>query len=166
VLFRRTYPRVRAYLARQVGAEHAEDAVSETMIRAVRGIDRFELGPGGFDPWLFGIARRVAVDHHRRAGRLRRQDVAAAALDAGGDGGIEGPGERLVIGEEQAELRRAFARLTPGEQEVLELRVVAELSADEAAVVLRKAPGAVRTAQSRALSRLRQLLDAERAGRR
>jgi RNA polymerase sigma-70 factor, ECF subfamily len=39
---------------------------------------------------------------------------------------------------------------------VLELRVIAGLTPEQTAVVLGKRPGAVRTAQSRALARLRK----------
>jgi RNA polymerase sigma-70 factor (ECF subfamily) len=44
---------------------------------------------------------------------------------------------------------------------LLELRVVAELSTDEVASVLGRKPGAVRMAQSRALTRLRALISEE-----
>ena len=53
-------------------------------------------------------------------------------------------------------MREAYTRLSDDDREVLDLRVVAGLSADEVAAVLGKQPGAVRMAQSRALERLRQ----------
>ena len=56
-------------------------------------------------------------------------------------------------------MRRAFGRLTDDEQELLELRVVGRLSAEEVGEVIGKRPGAVRMAQARALSRLRSLLE-------
>jgi DNA-directed RNA polymerase specialized sigma24 family protein len=56
VLYRRLYPRLRAYIARRVDAGHVEDTVSETMARAVRGIDSYQPGPAGFDGWVFGIS--------------------------------------------------------------------------------------------------------------
>ncbi len=56
-------------------------------------------------------------------------------------------------------MRRAFGRLTDDEQELLELRVVGGLSADEVGEVIGKRAGAVRMAQARALSRLRSLLE-------
>jgi RNA polymerase sigma-70 factor (ECF subfamily) len=45
--------------------------------------------------------------------------------------------------------------LSDDDRELLDLRVVGGLSADEVASVLGKQPGAVRMAQSRALDRLR-----------
>ena len=61
--------------------------------------------------------------------------------------------------EEAAAVRRAFALLSDDDRELLELRVVAGLSAEESAGVLGRRPGAVRMAQSRALSRLRRHLE-------
>lgn len=70
-----------------------------------------------------------------------------------------GPLEQLLDGEEQQALRVAFERLAPGDQEVLELPLVGGLSAAGATQVLGRREGAVRMAQSRALVRLRRLLE-------
>ena len=64
----------------------------------------------------------------------------------------------MLADEEAAELRSAVRLLSDEDQEVLELRVVGGLAAEEVAGVIGKSPGAVRMAQSRALSRLRGLL--------
>jgi RNA polymerase sigma-70 factor (ECF subfamily) len=55
-------------------------------------------------------------------------------------------------------VRAAFAQLRPDEQELLELRVLGRLDSRETAALLGKKPGAVRMAQSRALERLRTLM--------
>src|SRR5271155_885171 len=106
LLYRRVYPRLHAYLVRRVGYAHAEEAVSETMTRAVAGIDRFTLGPSGFDGWVFGIARRVSADHHRRNDRDQRH--MAATVIAGGAVGVGSePGENLLEAEDHAKVRKA-----------------------------------------------------------
>lgn len=160
-LYRRLYPRLRGYLVRRVGPAGADDAVSETMARAIAGISQFRDGPAGFDGWLFGIARRVAADHHRRMGRQRRQLDAGHRVVARPDG--DGSVEHLVRADDHRAVRFHFERLSPAERELLELRVVAGLSADETAVVLGKRSGAIRTAQSRALARLRQMMQQDSA---
>jgi RNA polymerase sigma-70 factor, ECF subfamily len=159
-LYRGLYPRLRAYLSRRVGFEHAEDAVNETMARAVAGIDRFELTQAGFDGWVFGIARRVAADQHRSAARRQRQGeagqrVAAAMIS------VDSPDEPLMVSQDHEDIRACFSRLSQKDQELLELRVVAQLSIEQVANILEMRPGAVRTAQSRALSRLRRLMSVE-----
>jgi RNA polymerase sigma-70 factor (ECF subfamily) len=67
----------------------------------------------------------------------------------------------VVLADEHAAVRRALERLPADDREMLELRVVAGLSSDEVAYVLGMRPGAVRTAQSRALTRLRTYLAEE-----
>lgn len=155
-LYRRIYPRLWAYLVRRVGAGQAEDAVNDTMTRAMEGIGRFEPRKASFDAWVFGIARHVAVDLHRRQVRSERHRL----LGGGEFQNTEGlPEDVTLIAEEHELLRWAYNRLLPVEREILELRVIAQLSAEETAAALGKRPGAVRTAQSRALSRLRHLLE-------
>lgn len=147
-------PRVRSFLLRRVGADAADDAVAETMTRALSGIDRYRPGPAGVAGWVFGIARHVASDHHRRAGRHER---AMRSLSVREPPGSE-PGDEILNLDERSELAEAFGRMTAKDRELLELRVVAGLSAEATASVLGKRPGAVRTAQSRALAKLRQHL--------
>jgi RNA polymerase sigma-70 factor, ECF subfamily len=157
-LYRGIYPRLRAFFIRRVGVEHAEDGVSETMLRAVASIDRFQWTDAGFDGWVFGIARHVSVDHHRHADRARRYRHIGRLF-----GGNKSDGatvdQDLVISDDQALIRQLFTRLTPAEQEILELRVIAGLSAEQVGEVLGRNPGAVRTAQSRALAHLRELME-------
>lgn len=153
-LYRRVYPRLLAYAMRRLDADGAKDAVSETMARAVANIGRFRHvpGTGGLDGWLFGICRHVVLDAQRAAGRRGYGPPPDGVTHAD-------PVEGLVSAEEAAAIRRAFALLSDADRELLELRVVTGLSAEDAAAVLGRRPGAVRMAQSRALSRLRRLLD-------
>ncbi|MDQ1395517.1 MAG: polymerase sigma-70 factor, subfamily [Acidimicrobiaceae bacterium] len=154
-LYRQTYPKLLAYCRRRLPADEAADAVAETYLRAVRNLARLDWDGGGFDPWLYGIARHVVADQHRSRTRwhrplpLTRAPAAAGPLDA------------LLHDEEAMAARRAFARLGPVDQEILELRVVGRLCIEQVATVLGKRPGTVRMAQSRALARLRALLAEE-----
>jgi RNA polymerase sigma-70 factor (ECF subfamily) len=152
ILLRALYPRLAAYATRRNGPDYADDVVAETMTRAVESIDRFRWGRAGFDGWVFGIARRVSADHARREAKAARPsptpDLPAGSVDDG-----------LSLAEDHAEVRAAFEMLRPQEREVLELRVIAGLTAEQAAAVLGKRPGTVRVAQSRALARLRELLE-------
>jgi RNA polymerase sigma-70 factor, ECF subfamily len=158
-LYRSIYPRLRAFFVRRVGSEHAEDAVSETMTRAVASIGRFQWTNAGFDGWVFGIARHVSVDHHRHADRVRRYRHVGRLFSGGKSDGALPVDHDLVVDDDQAQIRELFTKLTAGEQEVLELRVIAGLSAEQVGEILGRNPGAVRTAQSRALAHLRELME-------
>lgn len=149
-IYRRIYPGLLAYARRRLPSrEQADDAVSETMLRAFHGISRFAWRDGGFDAWLFGICRNVVLESQRA--RMRYADVPVPdSVDS-----RPGPLDVVVADEEAAGVRAAFARLSPDDQEVLELRVIGGLDAKAVAAVLGKRPGAVRMAQSRALVKLR-----------
>jgi RNA polymerase sigma-70 factor (ECF subfamily) len=158
-LYRSIYPRLRSFFVRRIGEEHAEDAVSETMTRAVASIARFQWTDAGFDGWVFGIARHVSVDHHRRAERVRRYRHVGRLFSGGKTDGTLPIDHNLVIDDDHALIRELFTRLSAAEQELLELRVIAGLSAEQVGEVLGRNPGAVRTAQSRALAHLRELME-------
>ncbi len=105
-IYRSVYPRLWAYAAHHVGRDAADDVVSETMTRAVTGIAGFRWTPAGLEPWLFGIARRIAADHHRRAGRRKRWSRAVAAPAA------TLPADVAETADEHAAVRAAFNRLS------------------------------------------------------
>ncbi len=153
-LYRSLYPKLLAYAGRRLDQDAARDAVSEAMARAVARIGRFAWEGGGFDAWVFAILRHVVVDAQRAAAQ-HAGDTEPDEAPASGPG----PLDRLLGDEASSALRVAFARLSPFDQEVLELRVVAGLSSDEVASVVGKRAGTVRMAQARALARLRELLE-------
>ena len=74
-------------LCRYLGdARDADDLAQEVYERAVRSLHRYR-ADGPARGWLLTIARRVCVDHTRRAQRRRRRD-SAVFDDAVAGGGI------------------------------------------------------------------------------
>lgn len=154
-LYRRTYPRLFGYARRRLNSEPAaDDVVSETMIRALDKISGFEWRGAGFDGWLFAICRNIVLETYRSNARLLPVEQVPDQPDPDGS-----PADRLEASQDRERLLAAFTRLEADEQEILELRVVAGLTSEDAAEVLGKRPGAVRMAQSRALARLRTYLN-------
>ncbi len=154
-LHERVYPIMMNYALRRLSnVDVARDAVAEAMARVVATRDRLAqaISP---EAWCVGVLRHVVADVHRRAYREREK-------------GFEQPltinleaSERLELNEEHQAVRAAFDRLDDADRDVLELRVIAGLSSEEAAEILKTSPGAVRMAQSRALERLRRLMGEE-----
>ena len=157
-IYRHLYPRLFSFARRELDLESARDAVSEAMTRAAAALPRFSWRGAGFEGWLFRILRNVLVDMHRADGRRRLLQARRGRDDLSPEAG-----DALIAGEEAALVRRAFARLSRADQELLHLRVVSGLSAEEVGHILNKRPGAVRMAQSRSLERLRAAMaDEER----
>ncbi len=160
-LYRRNYSRLFAYARRRLASDTtADDAVSETMLRALDRIDNFTWQGAGFDAWLYGILRNVVLETHRHDDRAH----ATADLPEPPRGHAEQPPDALVQRDQRTEIRSAFARLSPDDQEILELRVVAGLSAEGIAQATDRTAGAIRMAQSRALDRLRTHYEAVTRG--
>lgn len=147
-LYRRTYPRLLAYARRRTPPSQCEDIVSEVMTRAVHKIDTFTWQGGGFDAWLYGIARYVVLEHRRERHPVPHPDPSAGVLAP------DEPSEHAEVLDRRKALEQAFGMLSEDDQELLELRVVGELSAIEVGTIVGRNPGAVRMGQSRALKRL------------
>jgi RNA polymerase sigma-70 factor (ECF subfamily) len=148
-LYRLAYPALLGYARRRLTRrDEADDAVSETFARAYSRIASFQWEGAGFNAWLFGILRNVLLEAHRRDRRSDKRLMHGTDND-------EDLLHDLLLNEEFSAVRAAFACLSADDREVLELRVVGGLAAEEVAAVLGKRAGAVRMAQSRALGRLR-----------
>lgn len=158
-LYRRCYRQLFGFARRRLFDERAaEDAVSETMTRALDNIARFTWQGGGFDAWLYGITRNVVHELTRSRQRtLRLVDEDRPSVE-------RGPEDHAVDGAESAAVRTAFDRLDPDDRELLELRIHGGLSSEEVGRLLGKQPGAVRMAQARALQRLRTILEEVHGG--
>lgn len=138
-------------------ADDAQDVTQEAFIRAYNNINRFD-PDRPLRPWLYRIASRLAYNHHRSLGRRW------AALKRFGrikPEESEHP-EALSIQQMEAQtLREAVARLKRQDQEVLFLRYFLDLSIDETAESLDLPVGTVKSRQSRALDRLKGVIQRE-----
>src|SRR3954468_4963164 len=128
----------------------AEDLAAETFEKAFRSWRRFDPRRSAPRTWLCTIARSAAVDWFRAETRRRRREDAYAQdseLVAQFGDGLPGP------------LESALRELSPGEREVIALRVLLELDGPSAARVLGISNTACSTRLSRALKRLEELTD-------
>jgi RNA polymerase sigma-70 factor (ECF subfamily) len=126
----------------------AEDLTGDTFEKAFRAWRRFDPRRGTARAWLCGIARRVALDHFRaEERRTRREDRYARDAD---------PVVEPAWGE--GALGSALPQLSPGEREIVALRVLLELDGPTAARLLGISQTACSTRLSRALKRLEEMM--------
>ncbi|MGI6206714.1 MAG: RNA polymerase sigma factor [Anaerolineae bacterium] len=157
VLYQRYAPSVYRYVYSYVGnAADAEDLTATVFMQALEARGRYR-ERGRFAAWLFAIARRRAVDHHRQRQRL------ATSLDCLGEqpGAGPGPEEALLTREALERLASLLEDLTEDERELLRLRFAAGLSYGEMGAVVGRSEAATRMAMHRLLRRLQ---DRWRAG--
>ena len=127
----------------------AEDLCAETWLTAARRISEFSGTEEDFAGWLFGIARRLSANAHRRS-RRRGTDPAADPLVPGS---VAGP-EADLVGREA--VTRALAGLSRRERDVVACIDVVGLDVESTARALGLSSVAVRVAHHRGLKRLRR----------
>jgi RNA polymerase sigma-70 factor (ECF subfamily) len=131
----------------------ADDVAQEVCIAVVSALPRYRDMGRPFASFVFGIASHKVVDAMRNAARLA---IPTENLPDGPDG-QPGPEETVVAYIEAERTRALLARLPLHQRELLVLRVLTGLSAEETGHALGMSPGAVRVAQHRALARLREI---------
>jgi RNA polymerase sigma-70 factor, ECF subfamily len=144
----------RARLAQISGHYHiADDVAQEVCIAVLSALPRYRDMGRPFASFVFGIASHKVADAMRNAARLA---IPTEDLPDGPDN-HPGPEETVVAYIEAERARALLARLPVHQRELLVLRVLTGMSAEETGHALGMSPGAVRVAQHRALARLRAI---------
>ncbi|GAA1356789.1 sigma-70 family RNA polymerase sigma factor [Catellatospora bangladeshensis] len=156
-------PLVVRYCRARVGRQErsfasADDVAQEVCLAVLTALPSYRDQGRPFLAFVYGIAAHKVADAHRSAARNRSEPVPevpdAPETEAG-------PEQRAMQGELSGRMAQLLKVLPEKQREILLLRVVVGLSAEETADAVGSTPGAVRVAQHRALARLRKTLAAE-----
>lgn len=145
-------PYLRAFAIAMTGCHaRADDLVQETLVKSWAASASFEEGTN-LRGWLVTILRNTYFSQYRKS--LREVEDPDGVL----------AGRLVVDGGQQAkveinEMQAAIDRLPEEQREILLMVGVAELSYDEAAVILDLPVGTVKSRLNRARAKLAQLLD-------
>src|SRR5258706_8816921 len=140
--------------------EYAEDLAQETWIRVLQRGSQYN-GRQRFDPWLFAIARNLAIDYLRK----KRKAVAAVSLPNDRDAMLllpssdPSPFEAAARSEDAMRLAGRLQILPPLYRESLLLRFQEELSLAEMAQVLGAPTTTVTSRIYRGLAALRSAFE-------
>ena len=158
--------------------EQAEDAVAETWLGVLNGIDRFE-GRSSLKTWIF----RILVNRAKTKGVREQRSVPFSSLGSEGDGGEHEPSvdprrfapagnwsappqsweglpeDRLLSAEAKAVVDDAISHLPDMQRAVITLRDVQGLTAEEARDVLGLTEVNQRVLLHRARSKVRARLE-------
>lgn len=159
-----------AYLMAQMSVHNSEDALDIVQESMMTLVTRYaNKPPEQWRPLFFRILQNRTRDFHRRAktrGRVfslfstfRRdddQEVDVTDLHAGRES--EQPEQRLAIDDSRDEMVAALAGLPDRQREAFMLRAVEGLDVNATAKAMSCSTGSVKTHYSRAVHRLRDLL--------
>ena len=155
------FDRIYSYLHVTVGNRHdAEDLTTQTFLKMLESIGRFRWGTAPFSAWLFRIAHNLAMDHFRASRRWQPEDEVpepepddSTSAEAGA---LDSIGRKSML--------ELIDDLSTEQQQVLTLKFVFGFSNGEAATILEKTEGAVKSLQHRALVTLQKKLEKQGAG--
>ena len=147
------FDRIYSYLHMSVGSRHdAEDLTTQTFVKMLEAIGRFQWRSVPFSAWLFRIAHNLAMDHFRASRRWQPEEEIPEAVQ-GEETSAE---EQALVSLGQTSLLQLIDRLSPEQRQVLTLKFVFRFSNAEAAAILGKTEGAVKSLQHRALASLQK----------
>jgi len=136
----------------------ADDVAQEVCLAVLTALPGYRVQGRPFLAFVYGIASHKVIDAHRAATRNRSEPVSDVPdrVESG-----DGPEQHTLRVELSEEMGRLLEKLPEKQREILVLRVVVGLSAEETAEAVGSTPGAVRVAQHRALARLRKSMPEE-----
>jgi RNA polymerase sigma-70 factor, ECF subfamily len=145
------YCRARVGTAERSGLS-ADDIAQEVCLAAITALPRYKDQGRPFLAFVYGIAAHKVADAHRAAGRNRADptDMVPERFST-----EAGPEQLVLEAESSARMTKLLAVLPEKQREILILRVVVGMSAEETAEAVGSTAGAVRVAQHRALARLK-----------
>ena len=136
----------------------AEDATQQTFVQAWRAAESYDPSRA-LAAWLTTIAKRVAIDVHRRERRHRNLDNIDTS-DGASLVTLPPSAEQI---HEVTEVRRALDELPPSERDLIRMQHFDELSQAEIADKLKVPLGTVKSRAFRAHRRLASILQGLRA---
>ncbi len=147
------FDRIYSYLHMSVGNRHdAEDLTTQTFLKMLESIGRFEWKAVPFSAWLFRIAHNLAMDFFRAGKRVQPEEEVP-----------EPPGSEEASAEYhafhsigRASMLELIAELSPEQRQVLTLKFVFNFANADVAGILGKTEGAVKSLQHRALASLQK----------
>jgi RNA polymerase sigma-70 factor (ECF subfamily) len=138
----------------------ADDVAQEVCLAAVMALPRYRDRGRPFLAFVYGIAAHKVADAYRAVGRDLSYPTESVPEGLSSE---PGPEQSAIDADSVTRMTALLDILPETQREILILRVVVGLSAEETAQAVGSTAGAVRVAQHRALARLRSAIAA--AGR-
>jgi len=142
----------RARISGDRGGMSAEDVAQEVCLAVVTALPRYQDQGKPFVAFVYGIAAHKVADAYRSHARNRTTTMAELPDRFDPE---DTPEHRAIQADDRDQAAALIATLSEKHREILVLRLVVGLSAEETATVIGSTAGAVRVNQHRALQQLR-----------
>lgn len=133
----------------------ADDLAQDVCLAVVQALPRFRAEGRPFAAFVYAVAAHKVADAARAARRVPLATPLAELTETPDT--APGPEPRALSNDLASRMQRLLNQLPALQREIVVLRVVVGMRADEVAVLLDMTAGAVRLAQHRALAKLRAL---------
>lgn len=157
-IIRLIYPLVLRYARARIGGGKTptpEDVAQETCLAVATSIGRYHERGRPFMAYVYSIAFNKVADAHRAMSR----DKSLPTEEVPERGFHPNTPELVALAQDGSNRVRALLdSLGDKARDIVILRVIVGLSAEETAAAVNSTPGAVRVAQHRALAKLRDLV--------
>lgn len=159
-LYNHYFPKIYSYLMRRTGhQETTEDLTSKVFLKAFDKLPKFSITSAPFGAWLYRIAANTLTDYYRKASRNR--EFAAEVLPEKIDESKSAHDEVLTK-EVKEEVLSLVSQLPKKDQQIVELRFLAELGVKEIAAIVELSPNVVSVRIYRAVKKLQKIAVVEK----
>lgn len=130
--------------------EEAEDLTQTVFLRAWKALDKFD-ETTYFSPWLYTIARNAVIDFWKKKKCIPLEDMEEELAETPDFSSFEKEADFTKV-------KDAIKNLNEGQQEIISLRFIDDLSNAEISKKTGKSEVAIRQIQCRAIKQLKNIL--------
>lgn len=138
--------------------EDAEDITSDFFIKLIHAAKSFRVG-NSHKAWLVSIARNMAIDYLRKNRREMPEvcdEVREGIIETYDAAERANHEEKKMILTE--DMKNAMKRLKPGEREIIDMKLIGQLTFQEIADILKRPIGTVTWTYNQGIKKLRRYL--------
>ena len=156
VLYDRHHNRIFHYLLMRLNDhQQAEDLTGEVFIRMLNALPDYKERSVPFEAWLYRIARNILIDSYRKESTKQTVPIDEAVNIPA----VEDLDSKLDVKWSLETVQEALEKIEPSQREVIELRFLVGLPAQNVALILDKTIAAVKALQHRGLNNLRMVIE-------
>lgn len=137
----------------------AEEVLQDSYVKAFNNKEKFD-GRSSFKTWVFTIIRNTAIDQFRK--KQRHLELEQDAFSDHKEAKSASQERKVRAKSDELAAKHVIAQLSKREQEVVELMIYQELSAEEAAKIMEVSRASVYTYFKRAKKALKDIVIKEK----